>query len=212
MRSIILYVIFVITAIANTTYAGFEEIINATCSVNRASGVLFGEDENYVWIITAAHCVVDENNQLEDTYVVFYNTGSPSGRMKAEVLWHVYQEGTTVDLAVIKVNKKLFNNYPIPKPVPLAPENTQTRPGDVVVSCGCPVKNYLDRPWPTAWRGKISTVNNKTFKFVPTPLPGRSGSGIFNKEGTYLLGIILLADGTTVPLKKIYELTGWQSK
>lgn len=199
-----------VLALANIAHAGFEEVIDATCSVNRGSGVVFGQDQTHVWIISAAHCVLNEKEVLEDTYVRFFNTGKGSELMKAEVLWYKYSKGTTIDLAILKVEKKKFGSYPVPNPIPIASADKKVKTGDVVLSCGCPGKNYLDRNWPTAWKGHITSVSSRTFKFKPTPLPGRSGSGIFNKEGTHLIGIIIWRDGTTVPLDKIYDLTKWE--
>lgn len=194
----------------NISNAALEDIIKATCAVNRGSGVVYNQDESHIWIVTAAHCILDNNEQLEKIYTQFFNSGKNSELLETSVVWYKYNKGTTTDLAILKLSKDKFGQYPIPQPILIAPVDRQVNVGEVIVSCGCAGKNHLECVWPTAWMGHVTYVDDVTFKFLPTPLPGRSGSGIFDKEGKVLLGIIILRDGTTVPLTKIYKLTKWK--
>jgi hypothetical protein len=182
-------------------YANLDVICQATCKVNRATGVVFSQDEEDIWIITAGHCVVDDYGQKEEIKVRFYHTGFQSHPLDARILWHVYEENTTNDLAILKVSKKDFLEYPLPKPIPLGEADVKAKSREVVMSYGC-----AKASWPTGWKGCVVSVGTDRFKFHPPPLPGRSGSGIFNKEGTYILGIIIWQDGTAVSLPHIHKL------
>jgi len=198
--------------------ADCEEIYQATCRINgNATGVVFAQDKTDLWIITAGHAMVDRKEKLEkEFYVHFFINGKQSPKFKAEPLWHTHHKKTTRDLGFIKVKKDQFGLYPLPKPVPLAPEGTKVKKGQSILSCGCPHGN-----WPSKWKGNVLKVFPDKFQFHPTPIPGRSGSGIFTEDG--IVGIIIWYSyhtgksnkesyGTAITLGNIYKATKWNTK
>ena len=179
-----------------------EGSLKATCRVNRGTGVAFREEEKTIWILTAAHCIANDDGQLHETYVQFFSNGYQSHKMKAVVAWHIYESDQDIvrDLAVLKVKKADFKTYPLPKIMPLARKQTRVSKGNLVFSCGCPRSG-----WPTAWIGHLKHADERVIKVVPPPLPGRSGSAVYNKEGE-IVGIILRRDGKSISHKEIYKL------
>ena len=204
--------------------ADCKEIYQATCRINNnATGVVFAQDKTDLWVITAGHVMTDRNNKLEKKFVVhFFSTGTQSPGFKAEPLWHVHEKLlvtrhkrivkeilTTKDLGFLKIKKDQFlGEYPLPKPVPLAPQGTKVKKDQMILSCGCPNGN-----WPSGWKGNVLEVFPDRFRFHPSPIPGRSGSGIFTDDG--IVGIIIWymkgenKYGTALSLDKIYEETKW---
>jgi len=183
--------------------ATIEDIIQATCGVNRGTGIVFSEDNSDYWILTAAHCVLDEKGKKEPVYLYFYHNGHRSKPVVGKIVWFKYKKGTTNDLAILKCSKKSLGKYPPPKTIPLALKN-EIRTNLAVSSCGC-----AGSAWPTAWIGNVESIGSDRLKIVPKPKAGRSGSGVFDREGNHILGIIIWQDGTSINLDKIYELTGW---
>lgn len=207
MRSILLSAILAL--IPFTAFADIDQVIEATCMVNDGgSGVVFAEDDKSIWILTAAHCVAHRDyTPFNNQHIHFFHTGVKSHSIPVELLWTAYEIDTTKDLALLKAKKSDIGIYPLPKVIPLANHEESVRSSQMVISCGC-----AGGTWPTAWRGYVSYVDEETFKFVPQPKPGRSGSGIFTADGSKVLGIVIWIDGTTVPIWKIYEITKWKQK
>jgi len=193
----------------------FEEIYQATCAiysvgVGSGTGVVFAEDKTDLWIVTAAHVILDEDKHklVKKYYVRFYINGRKSHLMRAKPLWHKFKYETTTAIAFLKVKKSDFKRYPLPKPIKIAPKNTGIKKGQVIRSAGAPD----DRS--TAFQGHIFEVWQDKYKFVPSPRKGRSGSGLFTDKG--LIGIVIWHQkykphyGTSTSLKKIYKDTQWK--
>ena len=189
--------IFFFAAVAD---ASIRDVIQTTCHVNRATGVVFSQDEENYLILTAAHVIVDKDGNEEPVTVQFSHTGRLSPVINGTLVWKEYVKQTTTDLAVVKVAKKDLGRYPPPKIIPLD-RNARIRLGDVVVTCGCPHSQ-----WPTALIGHVKSTSADKFKIVPQLLPGRSGSGVFDEKGEKLLGIVIWQSGTAVHLRKIFTL------
>lgn len=191
--------------------ADYEQILNATCRVNGGSGVLIKKDKEYAWIMTAGHCVVNREKKknpgeiydLKESQIVrFYNEGQISHKMQGEVHWFIYHPKTTSDLAIVKVSQSEFLDYSIPDPLKIAPKYYELEYDETITSCGCP-----NAAWPNLWKGRVSRISSDYFLFKPRPVKGRSGSAVFNKQGE-IVGIVILTDGTAVPLDRIYHLAG----
>jgi thioredoxin len=84
-------------------------------------------------------------------------------------------------------------SHPVPS-MPLAPANVKVMRGDRVVSIGC--DHGRD---PSIQRSHVMAINNfvgpENLQVAGQPAVGRSGGGLFNKDG-YLVGICNFADPT----------------
>jgi len=166
------------------------------------SGTLIYQDKERIYILTAGHCT-DEHKRL---HVIFFNKGIPSPAMEAELVVQKYVKGTVDDLAIISVEKKLFKDYPIPKAMSLGAKEEKITFGRRIISCGTPGGR-----WPTAFIGSLGPDYGNAFLFMPKPIKGRSGSGIFDEDGEKILGIIIAQRGEiglAVSIKNIYRLLG----
>jgi hypothetical protein len=192
--------------------ASVVEAIEATCQINQCysdgkvrsggTGTIFHQDDEKVFIMTAAHVLNGEHSYL---VVYFYGTGQASHGMRATVEHKAYGQGGK-DIAIISIKKKSFNDHPIPKSIPIAKKGTITVGGQRLLSNGCPKLN-----WPSAWMGHFVKDLGDTFWFKPRPIPGRSGSAIFDDKGEHIIGIIIQyrsdGNGVAVSLEGIYKFT-----
>ncbi|GAG51247.1 unnamed protein product, partial [marine sediment metagenome] len=166
--------------------ATIKDIMQATCAVNSGTGVVFYQDQDDYWIITAGHCVIDKKGNEGPIHLYFYHSGQRSERIAGTIFRHKYVQKTTNDLAIVKCSKKSLRRYPSPKIIPLARKGTKIITNAPVSSCGC-----AGSTWTTAWLGHIDFIGSDHFKIIPRPKAGRSGSGIFDLGGNHILGIII---------------------
>jgi len=166
------------------------------------TGILFHEDEKHVYILTAGHVV----EGYKTLHTLFFKTGLPSPVMEVKVLLKKYKKDTIEDVAIVTVEKKAFGKYPIPKPIPLAAKGEEVKAKQRLISAGCPGGR-----WPNAFIGAAMIVGKDAYRFIPRPLKGRSGSGVFDEDGTKILGVIIWAgqmDGVAITTDYIYRLLG----
>ncbi len=66
--------------------------------------------------------------------------------------------------------------------------------------------------WASGYLGRIDeTDDGSRFIFTPPPVPGRSGSGVFDEDGKLLIGITIWKNGACVPVSKIHKyLREWK--
>jgi S1-C subfamily serine protease len=207
-------------AFASQAEAKIIDVIRATCRVHSyptkkkregslGTGIVFKETKDEFLILTAGH-VVSRRNKIE---VEFFTNGRLSHALPAKLVWINYTEDrlTVNDLAVLSVKKELFKKYPLPKPIPLANKDRKLKNGQQIISCGC-----AEGGWPTAWLGHVFSVKEDSISFFPTPLNGRSGSGVFDIEGKEILGILIWnldsnddgipdAGGTAISIQDIHR-------
>jgi len=180
-------------ALASQAKADIIDVMRATCRIyvhpteteekgGLGTGVVFKETKNEILILTAGH-VVYKRDKIE---VEFFTNGRVSHSMKAKSVWINFTDGTTDDLAVLSVKKTLFKRYPLPKPIPLASKNRKFKLLEQIISSGCP-----DGSWPTVWLGHIYRIEWDSIYFWPTPIGGRSGSGVFDIKGKEIIGILI---------------------
>jgi hypothetical protein len=170
------------------------------------SGTLIFQDKERIYILTAGHCT----DGYKKLHVIFFNTGVPCAAMEAELLIQKYVKDTIDDIAIISVEKKLFKDYPIPKAMPLGTTEEKITLGRKIISCGTPGGR-----WPTMFLGSIGPDYGTAFLFLPQPVKGRSGSGIFDEDGTKILGVVIAQRGEiglAVSIKSIYRLLGDHAK
>tara|TARA_Y100000004_G_scaffold124830_1_gene140412 strand:- start:1309 stop:1956 length:648 start_codon:yes stop_codon:yes gene_type:complete len=186
--------------------AGMEEVGDATCristGVSSGTGIIFKEDEDELFILTAAHVLLDDKGSAQlNLSVKLYNSGKISHAIPAYNVFAHYMPKTTLDIAVIKIRKADLLSYPKPDVIPLAEKDYEIKEGDIILSFGCP-QGF----WPSGWKGNVVIAEQGRTVVRPYAIPGRSGSGIFDKEGTKVIGIIIWRSGTAVPLGLIHAV------
>jgi hypothetical protein len=221
MKKLISFIIFFLSA----TYceSSVREAMEATCYIKTeiksiedgkevikyscGTGTVFKVDDKKVYILTCGH-VAGGDRKL---YARFYGTGKQSHSMKIEVIFSINKPHSRRwdgrDIGIGTIDKKFFKGYPIPKPIPIAPKSLVVNANQRVISCGCPAGN-----WPSAWIGHVKRYRTYAIDFIPEPIPGRSGSAIFDEKGEKIIGIIIEYNnnpsfGVAVSLISIYKYT-----
>lgn len=191
--------------LCNVSYGSVEDILDSTCHVitkhGSGTGVVFSLDETHYYALTAGH-VLTGANAVPDTVadVYFYLDGQATEKIAAEVVWREYTVSTTDDLGILKFK---IADCPAIKVMPLVAPDYKLSVDEVVYSYGA-----ARGVFPTLWRGKITGVDESRIFFWPVPAPGRSGSGLFDKDGDHLVAIVVMTNdakgGIAVPIDKIY--------
>lgn len=171
----IIAAIFFSAFICGEVYAkplSIDECLEATCRISvptgKGSGVVVHTDENYHYIMTNAHVTAG----YPDVKVEFFVDGFQSPAYDCNVIWRRYSGNTSIDIAVVTLDKRKVNFNP--RVIPLAPESYVVQANDKIYTSGCP-----EGRWPTGWIGRVKAINGGRIEFMPPPVPGRSGSGLF---------------------------------
>jgi hypothetical protein len=212
----ILFALIALLAMGSLCQADIKKAMEATCMIYKVTetevegkktialrcgtGVVFRETEEKLYILTAGHVL---HKQLS-VFCYFYNSGDMSNPIPAKVVLEKFKPSTPEDVGVVTIDKKSFGKYPIPKPIPLAEKDVEIKVGQRISSCGCP----SGLRWPNAWLGSVKYVSPWYFQFIPKPLPGRSGSGIFDDNGDSIIGILIMytdTRGTATSIRSIHK-------
>jgi hypothetical protein len=186
--------------------ASLEDVGKATCKVysdeGTGTGIVFLENEDYYYILTAAHVVFANDGHIDNELEVeFFVNGFQSRKMVARTDMAFYLPATTTDVAVLKMSKVELGQYPKPSVIPLARSNEKISTNDVVLTYGCPQGR-----WPSGQVGHVTFYRSDGMTIKPYPMSGRSGSGVFDESGQKILGIIIWKNGMSVTAKKIRML------
>jgi len=205
MKSLILAILFMFMAPV-AVEASLEDVGKATCKVyaeeGTGTGVVFLENEDYYYVLTAAHVVYSRDGSLDDILEVeFFVNGFQSRKISATTDLAFFFPATTTDIAVLKIAKTDLGQYPKPSVIPLAESDEDIRRNDIILTYGCP-----QGLWPSGQVGHINFYRSNGMIVEPYPTVGRSGSGVFDEEGQKILGIVIWKTGMTVPAKKIRML------
>jgi len=184
--------------------AAYEDGYKATCKLTRkksdedkggvGTGTVCHETEDKYFIITAGHVARRLGCSI---YAKFYHSGFESHQMPCRVSYVVNNERSPkYDWAILELDKNIYLKKPYPKPsvIPLAKE--EPIQGMVLTSVGC-----ARGCWPTGWIGHLKKMTrNQDGKVVliyciPTPIKGRSGSAIMDRECTKIYGVITKLTG-----------------
>jgi hypothetical protein len=172
----------------------------------RGSGIIFNEDKEKLYILTAGHVT---NNSLK-VWIYLFNNAVPrvaeatlqSQAFDDKIPWK--------DVAIVAVEKKKLGTN-LPKPIPLAKKDTEIKLNQKIISCGCPGGS-----WPNAWLGKITGKSQTVIYFLPACAKGRSGSAICDVDGTHIIGLVVRSNppfySIGVPIHKIYKCMEEQKK
>ncbi len=178
--------------------AGMDDCIQSTCRISTegsiGTGCVFEVSDQTVYILTNAHVV----GSADRVRCEFWREGHPLPGLQGTVI----QGDTAIDAAVVSISRSAFSGD-APRPIPLARPGTKLTPGQTVLSAGC-----ARGGWPTAWVGHIVRSDNAEIRFVPPPAGGRSGSAIFDKNGTQIVGLLFAredieGEGIATPIDRI---------
>ena len=208
-----------LTATTMAQQLTLDQLLEATCRVGVSdaygTGTVVSHKQNLYYILTNAH-VVGKNDVAT---VEFFTKGIKTLPIKADVVWKVYQRGTSVDFALLTIPDNAIKGWS-PRVIELAPRSFSMRDGDYIKSAGCP-----EARWPMAWEGSALNVGSRVI-FTPPPTGGQSGSGVFvqtrNASGAIetRLGAIVtwrigdngrspngydLATGGAIPVSTLYD-------
>lgn len=197
---LIAFVAFIIALAAILAWdaygAGLDDCYRATCRVemgnSSGSGCVFKADAERYYVLTNAH--VAGTTRGRQARVVFNRDGY-EGTIPAMVEWGVYGDGKTdytdesgrpvdnsPDAAIISVLKSNLDGY-APPVIPIASGDAPA--GSTLLSVGAPCGGWLN-----SWTGHITENHGDAISFLPAPLPGRSGSALFNASGTSIVGLV----------------------
>jgi len=200
--------------------AARADCIDATCRIVSqqafGTGCVFAINRGTIYVVTAAHVVAQPDGLAGE----FWRAGHQSAPVEAAILLRDEQ----ADVAVVTVSADKLAGV-LPAVVPLADANHVVRPGDTVRSVGC-----SKGAWATEWKGHVVACDGLGMHFVPPPANGRSGSAIFDAEGTKIVGILRArsaddSDGIATPIQTARRVlqrlgqvgasnaaAGWQSE
>ena len=177
-----------LTATSASGDAAMTDCIDATCRITApdggcGTGVVYHRDGEKVWVLTNAHIATANTLNL-----VFWRDGHQSRKIPGRTV----MRNQALDAAVIAVDARLFGEL-LPVAIPIAAASYQAQPGQAVTSVGC-----VKGAWSTAWKGHTLRYSGSDLWFLPTPADGRSGSAIFNADGTKIIGLLRarIEDGT----------------
>jgi len=177
-------------------FADFRSAAGSTSS-SAGSGVIFNEDDEYVYIVTNFHVIYEaaaQPNISDDITVYLYGMLYEGFEIQAQ-----YIGGSmTNDIAVIKIlkNERYLNSSCVPATVA---DSGTVFPGEAAIAIGNPnaggisvtsgiisiESEYIDLTAPD----EMTLMSLRVFR-IDTPVnPGNSGGGLFNGKGE-LIGIV----------------------
>ena len=203
-RTLLALTLSIIAIAPASAVASLHECYDATCRVHvsghAGTGCIFAADDTHYYVLTNAHVT----RQGDKPRLVFVMRGAERS-VDAETVWHSYaalEQGYHRDIAVMKIPRAAFGDY-TPSVIPLAEESFALAENQEITSVGCPGGG-----WVTAWKGHATSLTTDAMNFVPPPMGGRSGSAIFDADGTKIVGLLAWGgggEGTAQTIGEIYR-------
>ena len=161
--------------------AALEDAVKASCRVRAPGGIGSGVcimNEPDVIVLTNEHVVESSKTAtcefLWDTQI--------SARVSGTVIWK--NSSGNADMALIRIDPKEFRGR-VPNAVMLAPPGYKYPVGTPLVWIGC--AGGIE---PAVIKGKIAKYSSDVMWVTPKVRSGESGSGVFDADGNYLLGLV----------------------
>lgn len=176
---------FLITANAPSN-ASLHDVTDAIAQVTHHNGLgtafCFKEDTDSYYLMTAGHCC-----QAKAVAINLFH-GEKTLQISADIVEKAFMGplDINVDAAILKVKKENLGTYPKLNVLSLITNEEAKKVSGTIWTYGCPKGGF-----PTAYRGRIIGVKDEEIYFTPTALVGRSGSPIFNSDGTKVIGMIV---------------------
>ena len=168
------------------------DAVNATCRIKRpvdsnrfvvGSGVAFDETADG-YLVLSNHHVTNRGRSLK---IDFFDNGfitDPNEPASASASYL----GNGLDVSVTEVSKAdLAADQPV---IPLAEPGYEPEPGETVIMIGC-----SDGRWPRARVGHVEKVEGGRIYYLPTSIGGDSGSAVFNRDCTKVIGLTTWSNG-----------------
>lgn len=203
-RTLLALTLSIIAIAPASAVASLHECYDATCRVHvsghAGTGCIFAADDTHYYVLTNAHVT----RQGDKPRLVFVMRGAERS-IDAETVWHSYaalEQGYHRDIAVVKIPRVAFGDY-TPSVIPIAEETFALAENQEITSVGCPGGG-----WVTAWKGHATSLTTDAMNFVPPPMGGRSGSAIFDADGTKIVGLLAWGgggEGTAQTIGEIYR-------
>lgn len=203
-RTLLALTLSIIAIAPASAVASLHECYDATCRVHvsghAGTGCIFAADDTHYYVLTNAHVT----RQGDKPRLVFVMRGAERS-VDAETVWHSYaalEQGYHRDIAVVKIPRAAFGDY-TPSVIPIAEETFALAENQEITSVGCPGGG-----WVTAWKGHATSLTTDALNFVPPPMGGRSGSAIFDADGTKIVGLLAWGgggEGTAQTIGEIYR-------
>jgi hypothetical protein len=169
-----------------TIAADFDNCIAATCRItcpdgSAGTGCVFEVGQGYAYVLTANH-VVETASQVG---CEFWSEGHQSSKM----LGQVAKRSLRADSAIVAIRLESFGGR-VPPAIPLASRDYRAAQGSTLVSVGC-----SNGSWATGWKGHALGYDGNDLRFIPVPANGRSGSAIFDADGTHIVAVLRARTG-----------------
>lgn len=187
-----------------------DDVFAASCRVSvngaRGSGTFNGCHDGKAYISTNYHVVGANKSATVD----FWANGVKQS-LNGSVVWKAYDPNLPADFAFIEVDANELKQTVDPPFVALGGSDAAPSQNSFFLSSGGP-KGWAVK----AWKGKIVDSYGNTALFQPHPVPGQSGSGVFeNVDGElFQVGIITWligaegddsAKGGAIPVANLYK-------
>lgn len=185
--------------IPSVALADMETAYRATCRIRAGAGsgtgCVYQEDATYYYVLSNAHvCGASPGQSVS----CIFNVEGRETQVPGYVCWSSGQPETR-DQAVVAIKKSDVSFRP--GVIPLAPRNYILQGNESVGSVGCPKGG-----WNALWRGHAISNNGRTMDFLPSPLPGRSGSAIFDQSFSQIVGLVTWSAGDVGRGQTIQEI------
>ena len=150
------------------------------------SGIIVGSDAANYYALTNAHVA-----PVAATMVEFFRDGKVAAICKGKTI----ARDTAADVAVVQISKEQLGKY-IPSIIPIDPAYTLTA-GDTLGTIGHP-----HGEGPTAYVCHYIRTNELGIHFQPPPKQGRSGSALFDRDFSRVIGLVyaVTTDGSDIGL------------
>ncbi len=178
--SVFLAVLAAVLLAGTLAFGGIDDCYDATCRIyggqSRGTGCVFEISRGNVFVLTNRHVV----SSASAVQCSFWTQGHESVKIGGRVSLRSNQ----VDVAVVVIPVASFGGR-LPKVIPIAPRGTRLEKGQTIVSVGC-----AKGAWATGFKGHVLGHFGENLLFMPPPADGRSGSAIFDAEGTTIVGLL----------------------
>lgn len=166
------------------------------------------KDRPGVAVFLTNYHVVTKNNEANLT-----SWGTSRQRsIRGKVAWRAYDVAAPWDFALVEADAATLKREIDPPYVQVAGPGVKPGRGAKILSAGAPDGRFVQ-----AWRGSVvDYYNERTAVFTPPPVPGQSGSGIFEEiDGElYLVGVLTWlfgekgrddSTGGAIPISNLYD-------
>ncbi|MCP4535804.1 MAG: hypothetical protein GY832_01495 [Chloroflexi bacterium] len=180
VAGILAVLIALVALTATPAMATLSDCHDASCRVRASdgstgSGCAFANSNGMVYVLTNAHVATTPTISLE-----FWRGGHKSSQLSGRVI----AKDTKADAAIVAIAETSFGGV-LPDVIPLGGSGDSPRPGGSIMSVGC-----AGGSWSTGWKGHVLGYSGADMYFQPPPANGRSGSAIFDAEGTKIVGLL----------------------